>query len=93
MEKRGVRNVSLGGSQSPWKEPLVSNRLLTTFSHMNNHIGENLIELWWHQGEMEFAHKLTPGEKSPFYRDSDSQSNLSLNYKPSAFSHCAVSAP
>ena len=51
-----------GGSWSARRESEASNRLLTTFSHMENNIGENLIELWWPQGEMEFAHLLTPGE-------------------------------
>ena len=39
-----------------------SRRLQTTFSHMDNHIGEKLIELRWPQRKMEFAHMLTPGE-------------------------------
>ena len=34
-------------------QPQVTDDLLT---YMENYIGENLIELWWPQGEMEFAH-------------------------------------
>ena len=51
-----------GGSRSAQRELLASRRLLTTFSRMENHIGENLIELQCPQGEMEFAHLLIPGK-------------------------------
>ena len=43
---------------------MASHKLLTTFSCMDNHIGENLIELWCPQGEIEFEHMLTPEENS-----------------------------
>ena len=99
-EKRRVENVSFRWwrKMESLREPPASRRLLTTFSHMDNHIGGNLIELRWPPGEMEFAHALTPdaltpGEKSLFYRDSNSQPELSLDYEPSAFTGCAVSAP
>ena len=36
--------------------------------YMENHIGENLIKLWWPQGEMEFAHLLTPRKIPPLPR-------------------------
>ena len=90
-EKRGVEKSSLGGggSWSAWREPPASHRLLTTFSHMENHIDENFIELWWPQGEMEFAHLLTPGENF----SSDSQPERSLDYKPNELTNCAISAP
>ena len=38
-----------GGSRSAQREPPTSRRLLTTFSLMDDHIGENLIELRWLQ--------------------------------------------
>ena len=54
-----------GESRSARKEPpyshMAPDNLLT---NMENHIGENLIQQWWLQGEMEFAHFLTPGENS-----------------------------
>ena len=53
-----------GGSRSARREPQASHMLLTTFSHMENQIGENLLELGWPQREMDFAHLLTPGENS-----------------------------
>ena len=34
-----------GGGRSAQREPPASRRLLTTFSLMDNHIGENLIEI------------------------------------------------
>ena len=47
----GISVLGDGGSAS-WsaqREPSASRRLLTTFSLMDNHIGENLIELQWPQ--------------------------------------------
>ena len=38
-----------GGSQSALREPPASRRLLTTFSFMENPIGDNLLELRWLQ--------------------------------------------
>ena len=38
-----------GGSRSAGRESLASRRFLTTFSLMDDHIGENLIELQWLQ--------------------------------------------
>ena len=52
------------GSRSARREPQARRRSLTTFSCIDNHIGENLIELQLPQGEMEFALMLTPGENS-----------------------------
>ena len=48
-EKRGREYQFLGGggSRSARRERLTSRRLLTTFSLMDIHIGENLIELRW----------------------------------------------
>ena len=50
-ENRGVGNVSFrcGGSRSARREPPASRRLLTTFSLVDKHIGENLIQLRWPQ--------------------------------------------
>ena len=42
----GMSVLGGGGSQ---REPQASCSLLTTFSLMDNHIGENLIVLWWLQ--------------------------------------------
>ena len=51
--EEGSRECVLGGGGSlinAQREPQASHRLLTTFSHMENDIGENLIKLWWPQG-------------------------------------------
>ena len=45
-----------GGSRSAQREPPASRSLLTTFQRMDNRNGENLIELRWPQGDIEFAH-------------------------------------
>ena len=45
----GVSVLGGGGSQSARREPPAIRRLLTIFSLMDIHIGENLIELYWPQ--------------------------------------------
>ena len=72
-----------GGSQSAWREPQASRRLLTTFSGMDNNLGQNFNELRWLQGEVELAQMSNPGEKSFLYRNSSLQPELSLYYQAS----------
>ena len=50
-EKRGVGNISFRW----WRKPKCPKgtdgqpQVTETFSLMNNHIGENFVELWWPQ--------------------------------------------
>ena len=92
-KKRGVGNVSFRWWRKPERTTGQPQGLLTTFSQMDNHIGDSSHRAMVAPRGDGVCTLVNSRRKFPLYRDSDSQPDRSLDYKPNKLTNCAVSAP